>query len=472
MKDGLDFVMSEACGLAVDRRAEVATDEAQVGTAGLARFALAGDEIIHPSPAAFGFPRVPIRIEGAEHLAGVGVEQFIVLNIGVPCFRFTRLHPQAEDLPRQIEKAMDDPVDWEVGAQGFFVEVKTRPALFFRPVAGFPGFEGFYSSSRRLGFERLQGAGFILKLRPDACVHVLREMECGGGVFNNSPFGDKIGKMLLAKDASQLVTQLQNLRHKGLVVVWRLASDCRVGGPDGFAEGFVVGVGQYRDEGRRLQGKAPGGGLPLLGGALPSGLARGSRQSGKLSLFGDKYFPCIGGIEAIFGVFLGELGKLLLDFADCILLLGWQIGALFAEIGEGFLDMPPLVGVEGLEIDALSGGAESLPDSGVEGDVGEELGDCGQHGVIGGPQFGAIGDAVEVANETPSVIERLGGGLKGGKARLVVQRFIGLERFCEGIDRALRSLQGVLDIGLNCRGTEGGPGDFKILCEEGMLHGA
>lgn len=472
MKDGLDFVMGEACGLPVDRRAEVATDEAQMGTAGLARFALAGDEIIHPSSAAFRFPRVPVRIECPEHFAGVGVEQFIILNIGVPCFRFARLYPQAEDLPRQIKEAVDDPVDWEVGAQGFFVEVIARAALFFRPVAGFPGFEWFDCSSRRLGFERLQGAGFLLKLRPDACVHVLCEVERGGGVFNNSPLGDKIRKMLLAKDACQLVTQLQNLRHKGLVVVWRLASHCRVGGPDVLAEGFVVGVGQYRDEGRRLQGKAPGSGLPLLGGALPRGLARGSRQSGKLSLIGDEYFPCIGGIEAIFGVFLGELGKLLLDFADRILLLRWQIGALFAEIGEGFLDMPPLVGVEVLEIDALSGGAESFPDSGVEGDICEELGDCGQHGVVGGSQFGAIGDAVEVADEAPGVIERLGGGLQGGERCLVVQRFIGLERFCEGIDRALRSLQGVLDIGLNRCRAEGGPGDFKILCEEGMLHGA
>lgn len=132
--------------------------------------------------------------------------------------------------------------------------------------------------------------------------------------------------------------------------------------------------------------------------------------------------------------------------------------------------MPPLVGVEGLKIDVLSSSTESFPDSSVERDVGKELGDCGQHGVIGGPQFRAICDAVEVAHEAPGVTERLGGGLQRGKTHLVVQCFIGRGRFSEGIDFALGNLQGIFDVGLNCRRSESGPGDFEILFEEGMLH--
>lgn len=82
---------------------------------------------------------------------------------------------------------------------------------------------------------------------------------------------------------------------------------------------------------------------------------------------------------------------------------------------------------------------------------------------MGVAQFGAVADAVEVADEAPGAIERLGCCFQGGKGIEIVECVGILNGLRELINGGLSALKGVFYIRFNCGGSEFSPLNLKIL---------
>ncbi len=147
-----------------------------------------------------------------------------------------------------LEKAVDDWVDGEVGAEFLLVEVVADLALFFGPVAGFPRFEGADGFAGGGGFEVAQLTGFLLEGVFDADMKVFDETEGGGAGTDHAPGGDEVWEMVLADEVGELAAQFEDARDEGAVVVGLPAAEPVEGFPDLAAQGVAVGIGQHGDE--------------------------------------------------------------------------------------------------------------------------------------------------------------------------------------------------------------------------------
>ena len=165
------------------------------------------------------------------------------------------------------------------------------------------------------------------------------------------------------------------------VVVLAAAPDCGIGRPYFLTERIAVGVGHDGYVAGGLQGKTPTF-CALLHRALAAGVEGRFWQARQLFLIGDYFLPCVRAIEAVLGIFLGELGELALDFASALLLFRREVGSSFTEIGESFFNVASFSGGEVFVATLDTVGPERLPEGFVEWDAGEEFANFRQHGVV------------------------------------------------------------------------------------------
>ena len=190
-----------------------------------------------------------------------------------------------------------------------------------------------------------------------------------------------VGEVFLSDELGEFVAQIEDLTDELAVVVFAATPDCGKGGPYFFAERIAVGVGHDGYVAGGLQGETPTF-CALLLRALAGGVECRFWQARQLFLIGDYFLPCVRAIEAVLGIFLGELGELALDFASALLLFRREVGSSFTEIGESFFNVAPFSEGEVFVTTLDAVGFELLPEGFVEWDAGEEFADFRQHGVV------------------------------------------------------------------------------------------
>ncbi len=134
--------MRQQCGLAVDRRRQIAADQAQVRALfrGIFGGGVAGEQGIHPRAAALVLARKPVAVEQSQRRAGGGIPDRVALDGRVPRRNAGFfLDSNAEDASENLKHSIHDILEREVRAKRLFVEVIQRGALFFRPIADIPG---------------------------------------------------------------------------------------------------------------------------------------------------------------------------------------------------------------------------------------------------------------------------------------------------------------------------------------------
>lgn len=250
------------------------------------------------------------------------------------------------------------------------------------------------------------------------------------------------------------------------VVVVAGAGDLGVGLPDFLAEGGVVGVLEDGEEGGDLEGEAPLAFVALGCGVLSGGGFGGVWKAGEAGFVGDEEFEGVGGVEDVFGEFLGDLGEFGRDFGDAGFLVGREVGAGGDEVVAGFFEESLVDGGECGGGGAFFKNFEFLPEGVVEGDGGGEFGDEGEEFVEGVALGGGVGDGVEVIEAAPGVVE-VGGGLFEGLEGVGVGEGV-VGGVFDGFDGGAGVCDGEFDVGGDVFGGEVGPADVKVLGEERM----
>lgn len=160
-----------------------------------------------------------------------------------------------------------------------------------------------------------------------------------------------------AEQARQFLTQVEDLGHHRAVVVLAgvrplVGGAGAVGSVHLFAQGAVVGVGHHRVVAGEFRGDQPA--IQLLGLRRLGHLRLGRvGEAGEGGFIGDVLGPGLGGVEQLVGEAAGQLGKLHLDLAVALLLLGWQIDTAQAEVAQGVVE-------DGLLRDVETGGRRAL----------------------------------------------------------------------------------------------------------------
>ena len=116
----------------------------------------------------------------------------------------------------------------------------------------------------------------------------------------------------------------------------------------------------------------------------------------------------VGGVKRVLAEFLAQLRLPLLDRREALLGSAGELRAAQHEIADCVLVRLALLRRECGRIDRLVFREQAF----VRTQPGPEVGDLGQHRVVGGAQLGRVGHAVEVADDAPGAAEPLGGGFQ------------------------------------------------------------
>ena len=109
----------------------------------------------------------------------------------------------------------------------------------------------------------------------------------------------------------------------------------------------------------------------------------------------------IGGVERVFAELLAQLGQALLDGRKAFPLGTNQFCTTEHKVAQGVLVGLALLGRQRARLNLFVLGIEAL----VRTQAREELGDFGQDQVVGGAQFGRIGNALEVVHRAPGAAQ-------------------------------------------------------------------
>ena len=209
-----------------------------------------------------------------------------------------------------MEHAGEDLIQGEPGTEFFGIEVVFGAALFFGPEGHLPRFEEVGSAVLGIGAEFLELDGFFFEGGADAFVEIVDEFEgCASGA-RHALLKDLICEVLLAEEAGFFVSESKDLPNERGVVVGFAVADACGGLPDLLADVFVFEVFENRDERGGFEGEAEMGGFwcaevfgfCLLAGGVDCALGEAFEAGGVV----DDQIPCVGGIEDVLGVFLGD----------------------------------------------------------------------------------------------------------------------------------------------------------------------
>ena len=496
MENGADLVVREQRWAIADGRGHVAADEAEMEAAIV--FATRRDahfEVVHPSAAALRIARMPVGVEGADvdvffvahfvefhlrmpdldgaGLAGLHADGRRGVGLaGLDVNRLTRGDAEVKDTLGEGEHASENLIEREVGTELFLIEVELGLPLLFGPIRDLPGLEEVRGFVLSIGAEFLQLDGFTREGIFDAGMEVLDETERAAAGLGHAVREDVIGEIRAAHDLRLFMAEAEDFPNE-IGVVMRTAADASGAFPNLAADGLVFEVFHDRDHGGSLQGEAPDGFLVAAEIFRLRLSARGVdgrlREAFELVRIVDEEFPCVRGVEDVFGILLSGLGELGLEFFDALLFLRREIGAGLDEALHGLSERALLHGRELHGLLGFAVGDEQVPEMLVEWDFRKETADLRKHGVVRLAQRGGVAQRVEMLDEAPAFIQLPGGfierehdAFEGQLAAILLDH---------GVQLALRKVERLSDVRLNMVRRERGPAEMKIRLKEGVGHG-
>ena len=190
------------------------------------------------------------------------------------------------------------------------------------------------------------------------------------------------------------------------------------------------------------------------------------RQSRQSRLIVHDQLPGVRRIQHVFGIFLRHLRQLTLQRLDPCAFLQRQVRARLPEISDGLIQKSAMDSREPATRRRLRDGAQTQPEFRVERNLGKKSGHLGQHRVVRLPQFGAVGDRLQMGHFRPGDRQFLGRAFER-EERVVIRELGNLAR-PDGRDAGLGVRDTRLDVRPDMFGRELGPTDVKGWIEKRM----
>ena len=309
------------------------------------------------------------------------------------------LDAHAVETLRHGEQALQHARQREVRTQVLFGDGQAFALHAFRMECHIPCFE--LRARKRLELRELTLGG-----RPAQARQPPQELQHLGGIARH------LGGQRIVREAGEsrelrgLVPQRQDFLDQRAVVPLRrtlLRGARDPGRVEVLAQLPIFGVCQDCLVIRCVQREDPAAAAVLFGFGACTGDDRGG-QAGEFSRVLDDTRPGIGGVEHVLVELRLRRRQALHEFAEALLVCGRERDTGEPEVTQRIVDELALFRLQGgvlRVLDALVGRAQRS----VLRDLGVIRGEQGQARVIGGPQFVAVGNAVEMAHGRPGARE-------------------------------------------------------------------
>ncbi|MNH08140.1 hypothetical protein D3C79_675480 [compost metagenome] len=343
---------------------------------------------------------VEVEVEAAAQLI-LGIEDVVEAHVRMPGIDAEALaHLDAEHPAHHLEQPLHHPVGGEVGPQLLVGDGELVLLELLGVVRDIPG--GQLVLTVLLGGEGADLLQLGLALRQGFGREIGEEAHHLLGLVRHLGGQGELGVVAKAEQLGQLAAQGEQLGHDGGVVP--LAGvRALLGGAGGEgliqlgAQRAVVGIHHHRQVGGDVQGEQPTL-LALVLSQLTGGGLCALWQTGQFGLVAHQLAPALGRIQHVVAEAGGQLGETGLDLAVALLRLGGQAYAGQAKIAQGILDLLALGAAQQREVVALGQLAIGLVEALVLADIGLELGQQRQAGVMGLAQRLAVEHGIEMTD--------------------------------------------------------------------------
>lgn len=325
VKEGAGFVEGEQGG-AVDGGGEVG-DDGDIGALdGVVPEALA-EEIVHPGAGAFGGTGEGVDVEVSDEAGVAAVFDAVgadVLAVDGEVVDFGEA--EGEEAVAEGEDGVEGVGVFEVGAEGFLIELVGTLFEFFGPVGVVPGVEvGFAGVLFFEGadvFEIPAGGGH------DVGDHGIVEGFEGFEVLGHAAFEGIGGVVGVTEEAGAAVAEGEEFADDVEVAVFAADAPLLIGQIHVASELGIGTVGHEGDEAGHVEGEGPGVGTSFVGGFFAGGGTGTCGEVGDDGLFIDPEAIGLGVFENVFGKAGAEGAELVVDFAKFALGFGGECGAV------------------------------------------------------------------------------------------------------------------------------------------------
>ncbi|RMV85575.1 Hexapeptide repeat-containing transferase, partial [Pseudomonas amygdali pv. tabaci] len=396
-----DFIVGQQRRLARDRRREVAHQIGHRALQSTFSRATAITSAVHPGTATLVGARIQVEEETPDVLAVfLDLEQTNIRVPGVEAFLLGNL--DAVQTLDDSEQTAEHFIDGEVGTQDFLGNAVALFAQLLAVETAVPALQIRATLFGGVGLELLQVLG---RERLAALGQVTQETQHLIAGLGHLGCQAQLGKVRIAKQLRQFLTQVEDLLHdRGIVVLARIRALIRrasaVSRIDFFTQCAVFGVGHHRVVARKFQRDQVafqilglGGGSHLLFGRIG--------QAGEGGLIGDQLGPGLSGIEQLVGKLAAQLRQFALHFSVTLLLFRRQIDAGQAEIAQRLLQNGLLTDVEGGGFRTVGQRFIGLKQCAILAHLGGVGAQRRQARLIRFAQLSAVAHGVQVADRAP-----------------------------------------------------------------------
>ena len=396
--------------------------------------------VVHPGAAAFAAARRRVQVELAGQLRSCD-------GIATGCAGNRPLHAVEADarVPHggvvfangDVEQRLDDLE--QAGEHGWQGEILLDLLLavsetgFLELFADVWPVRGLWFGQRELrGSENAQVPQVLLGKGPRPGCEVAQELDDTLGRLGHLRYQRELTEVLITQKLGLFLAQGKHLENQLAVVkrekcFFRLVGrTCDVGLVQGSAQCPRVCKLHHGQITRHLERELVAF-LLLRHGRLQGALAHVLGYALHFR-FGGVVRVAVGRVQRVLAEFLSKLGLAFLDSRKTVARNALQFGTTQHEVAQGVLVRLALLGVQQGRIDRLVLRIEPL----VGAQPRPELGHLRQRGVIGSPQLGRVGHAVEMAHRAPGAAQLFRADVEHGCHAIPVGRKLRSGRACQG----------------------------------------
>ena len=451
MEEGGDLQKGHQRGFAAFRRRLVAD---QVGDGDLqvasGQF-FPADSPVHPGAAALGGrPAVGIEIEAGDFLAAA-IQHIEEADIGMPDRRLAigGLDRDAKKTAGELEHAVQDLGQLEIGAERLFVVVIEAGSLFFSPIGDIPVHQLVCTAF--LAGKATQFGEFLFRAGAAGRQQFGQQAVGGRDRARHLVFQADLGMGRIPQQVGGTALQSQDLHHQRPVVIISKGGTGDERALQSLAQVPAVRIFHEGKVGGDVEGDPPGSGLRRCPG-MAGGNGRGRRlahrrtwQAGDLGAVGQHHLESLGGIQDIVAEPGRQFGQPFLDVVEFLLRRPFQADTGLPGIAQGGGEDAPAGFIKPLPFRTVLHFFHQAVEGRILADFQAEIDDFRAEPVVDIAPFLAVHHAQFMADDSPGVPQRFGGQVQGdekaipGRGGAFLQRRHRLPAFRQQCRQGFRS---------------------------------